>query len=182
MDVFSLLVGGIIGFVGGIVIAGKSCDIANALKLSNVMNTSMLECVTKQVITKEQVHDIEDVFFKHIELNFKGIKASHGDKWGRRMIILLCILVIIALCSCLIFTKTIWYDKSKGMKYTLTDSSFTAEWDFSSPLTMLKLTKLFIQGEFDTEKRNKYIRQYNRLKESLKDKYDMSDFPDYEQK
>ena len=96
------------------------------------------------------------------------------------MIILLCILVIIALCSCLIFTKAIWYDKSKGMKYTLTDSSFTAEWDFRSPLTMLKLTKLFIQGELDTKKRNKYIRQYNRLKKSLKDKYDMSDFPDYE--
>ena len=52
------------------------------------------------------------------------------------------------------------------MKYTLTDSSFTAELDYSSPLTMLKLTKLFIQGELDTEKRNKYIRQYNRLKES----------------
>ena len=98
------------------------------------------------------------------------------------MIILLCILAIVVICSCLFFTETIWYDKKHGMKYTLTDSSFTAEWDFNSPLTMLKLTKLFIQGELDTEKRNKYIRQYNRLKESLKDKYDMSDFPDYEQK
>ena len=97
------------------------------------------------------------------------------------MIILLCVLVIIALCSCLTFTETVWYDKKHGMKYTLTDSSFTAEWDFSSPLTMLKLTKLFIQGEFDTEKRNKYIRQYNRLKKSLEnDGYDMSDFPSYE--
>lgn len=67
------------------------------------------------------------------------------------------------------------------MKYTLTDSSFTAEWDFRSPLTMLKLTKLFIQSELDTKKRRKYIRQYNRLKESLKDKYDMSDFPDYKE-
>ena len=95
------------------------------------------------------------------------------------MIILLCILIIIALCSCLIFTETIWYDKKHGMKYTLTNSSLTAEWDFSSPLTMLKLTKLFIQSELDTEKRHKYIRQYNRLKKSLKDKYDMSDFPDY---
>lgn len=79
MDVFSLLLGGIIGFIGGIVIADKAYDIKTALKLSNVMNTSMLECVTKQVITKEQVHDIEDVFFKHIELNFKGIKANHGE-------------------------------------------------------------------------------------------------------
>ena len=105
---------------------------------------------------------------------------QNWEKWEfRRMIILLCILVIIVLCSCLFFTETIWYDKKHGMKYTLTDSSFTAEWDYSSPLTMLKLTKLFIQGELDTEKRKKYIRQYNRLKEYLKDKYDMSDFPDY---
>ena len=96
------------------------------------------------------------------------------------MIILLCILIIIALCSCLILTDSVWYDKKHRMKYTLTDSSFTAEWDFNSLLTMLKLTKLFIQGELDTEKRNKYIRQYNRLKESLTDKYDVSDFPDYE--
>ena len=103
------------------------------------------------------------------------------------MIILLCVLVILALCSCLTVTKAIWYDRKHGiwydkhgMKYTLTDWSFTAEWDFNSPLTMLKLTKLFIQGETDKEKRNKYIRQYNRLKESLKDKYDMSDFPDYQ--
>ena len=97
------------------------------------------------------------------------------------MIILLCILVIIALCSCLIYTDSVWYDKKHGMKYTWTDNSFTAEWDFKSPLTMLKLTKLFIQGETDKERRNKYIRQYNRLKESLKDKYDMSDFHDYKE-
>ena len=97
------------------------------------------------------------------------------------MIILLCVFVVIAICSCLIYTESIWYDKKYGMKYTWTDNSFTAEWDYSSPLTMLKLTKLFIQGELDTEKRNKYIRQYNRLKESLKDKYDMSDFPDYKE-
>ncbi len=45
------------------------------------MNASMLDCVTNKVITKEQVHDIEDVFFKHIEINFKHIKASHGDSY-----------------------------------------------------------------------------------------------------
>ena len=95
------------------------------------------------------------------------------------MIILICVLIIVVICSCLFFTETIWYDKKHGMKYTLTDSSFTAEWDFSSPLTMLKLTKLFIQCETNQKQRRKYIRQYNRLKESLKDKYDMSDFPDY---
>ena len=78
-DFTSLLVGAIIGFICGIVAMGKSCDTDTALKLSNVMNASMLECVTKQVITKEQVHDIETIFFKHIEANFKFIKASHGD-------------------------------------------------------------------------------------------------------
>lgn len=96
------------------------------------------------------------------------------------MIILLCVFVVIAICSCLIFTETVWCDKKHGMKYTLTDWSFTAEWDYRSPLTLLKLTKLFIQGETNKEKRNKYIREYIRLKKSLKDKYDMSDFPDYE--
>ena len=97
------------------------------------------------------------------------------------MIILLCISIILALCSCLLIIKAIWYDKKHGMKYTWTDNSFTAEWDFSSPLTLLKLTKLFIQGETNQEQRRKYIRQYNRLKESLKDKYDMSDFPDFKE-
>ena len=66
----------------GIVIVTKSAthnsDIA--LKLANTMNSSMLECVTKQVITKDQVHDIETIFHKHIEENFKGIKASHGTE------------------------------------------------------------------------------------------------------
>ena len=80
-DFTILLVGAIIGFICGIVAVRKSCDTDTALKLSNVMNASMLECVTKQVITKEQVHDIEDVFFKHIEINFKHIKASHGDSY-----------------------------------------------------------------------------------------------------
>lgn len=96
------------------------------------------------------------------------------------MIILLCISVILALCSCLLIIKAIWYDRY-GMKYTLIDNSITAEWDFKSPLTMLKLTKLFIQGETNQEQRRKYIQQYNRLKESLKDKYDVLDFPDYKE-
>lgn len=77
MDGFSLLVGAIIGFIAGICTMGYSCDTDTALKLSNVMNASMLDCVTHKVITKKQVHDIEDVFFKHIEENFKHIKASH---------------------------------------------------------------------------------------------------------
>ena len=54
MDRFSLLVGGIVGFIAGICAMGYSCDTDTALKLSNVMNASMLDCVTKQVITKEK--------------------------------------------------------------------------------------------------------------------------------
>ena len=78
-DFTVLLVGAIIGFIAGIAAMGKSCETDTALKLSNVMNASMLDCVTKQVITKEQVHDIKTIFFKHIEENFKGIKVNHGD-------------------------------------------------------------------------------------------------------
>ena len=80
-DFTVLLVGAIIGFIAGICAMGYSSDIDTALKLSNVMNASMLDCVTKQVITKEQVHDIEEVFFKHIKENFKHIKANHGDSY-----------------------------------------------------------------------------------------------------
>ena len=77
----SFFAGGVIRFIVGIVAMGYSCDTDTALKLSNVMNASMLDCVTKQVITKEQVHDIEEVFFKHIKENFKHIKANHGDSY-----------------------------------------------------------------------------------------------------
>lgn len=96
------------------------------------------------------------------------------------LIACLALAIVVPLLLLFISDTDVWYDKRHGMKYTLTDSSFTAEWDYSSPLTMLKLTKLFIQGETDKEKRRKYIFQYNRLKASLKGKYDVSDFPDYE--
>lgn len=83
MNVFiGLFLGLITGFTGGIVLVSETYDKDNsdiALKLSNVMNASMLDCVTKQVITKEQVHDIEVIFNKHIELNFKHIKANQGS-------------------------------------------------------------------------------------------------------
>ena len=87
---------------------------------------------------------------------------------------------VIPVVSTFIKDGNVWYDKKHGMKYTLTDSSFTAEWDFSSPFTRLRMLKLFIQGEFDTEKRNKYVKEYGRLKKTLeKAGYDLSDFPDY---
>ena len=79
-NIISVFIGGVLGFIFAL-IALASVFTANddiALKLSNMMNSSMLDCVTKQVITKEQVHDIESIFQKHIEENFKNIKASHG--------------------------------------------------------------------------------------------------------
>lgn len=77
--------------------------------------------------------------------------------------------------------KNVLHDKKHGLKHTFTDSSIITEWDFGSPMTLLRLLSLFIQSEDDKEQRSKYIRQYNRLKKSLKEeKYDVSDFPDYE--
>ena len=96
------------------------------------------------------------------------------------LIICLVAVCVIPVTSTFIKDGNVWYDKKHGMKYTLTDSSFTAEWDFSSPFTRLRMLKLFIQGEFDTEKRNKYVKEYSRLKKTLeKAGYDLSDFPDY---
>lgn len=80
MDSFiGLLIGAIAGFLVGIALMGKSCETDTALKLSNVMNASMLDCVTHKVITKEQVHNIEVIFHKHIKLNFKGFKVNQDN-------------------------------------------------------------------------------------------------------
>ena len=99
------------------------------------------------------------------------------------LIVCLVSVCVIPVLLTFINEEGVWYDKKHGMKYKLTDSSLTYEWDFSSPFTRLRMLKLFIQGEFDTEKRNKYVKEYGRLKRSLeKDGYDLSDFPDYEQK
>ena len=72
-----LVIGLVIGFVAGMVLTTSLCDSKIAIRLSNMMNASMLDCVTHKVITQEQVHGIETVFQKHIEINFKNIKASH---------------------------------------------------------------------------------------------------------
>ena len=99
------------------------------------------------------------------------------------LIVCLVSVCVIPILLTFINEEGVWYDKKHGMKYKLTDSSLTYEWDFSSPFTRLRMLKLFIQGEFDTEKRNKYVKEYGRLKKSLeKAGYDLSDFPDYEQK
>ena len=79
--IFGSILGIAIGLVLGFSIVANSTTFNSdiALKLANTMNSSMLDCVTKEVITKEQVHDIETIFHKHIEENFKGIKAQHSS-------------------------------------------------------------------------------------------------------
>lgn len=95
-------------------------------------------------------------------------------------LLLICGIVAI-LCVPLIFNRNVWYDKKKGLKITVTDLGFTTEWDYKSPLTLLRMLHLALQCEDDTEQRNKFIKQYNRLKKSLKDDgYDVSTFKDYE--
>lgn len=81
-NIISVFIGGILGFIFALIMLINNCTANDdiALKLSNMMNSSMLDCVTKQVITKEQVHDIESIFHKHIEENFEHIKASHGTE------------------------------------------------------------------------------------------------------
>ena len=80
-NIISVVIGAVIGIIFTLIMFANvftpNSDIA--LKLANTMNSSMLDCVTKQVITKEQVHDIETIFHKHIEENFEGIKTSHGN-------------------------------------------------------------------------------------------------------
>lgn len=89
--------------------------------------------------------------------------------------------IVFLVCLFLVYFpfSTILYDRKHGLKHTITDTGITTEWDFQSPLTLLKMLSSFIQCEDDPKQRNKYIRQYNRLKESLKEKYDVSDFPNY---
>ena len=74
-----IIFGGIIGFIIGMAIKPSTCNSEIALKLANMMNSAMLQCTTEKVITPEQVHGIETIFHKHIEENFKGIKACHSD-------------------------------------------------------------------------------------------------------
>ena len=80
-NLISVAIGVVIGIIFTLIMLANvfTANSDVALKLANTMNSSMLDCVTKQVITKEQVHDIETIFHKHIEENFEDIKASHGN-------------------------------------------------------------------------------------------------------
>ena len=96
------------------------------------------------------------------------------------LLFLLAFFILLVLLFLVYFPyKTTWYDRKHGLKHTITNTRITTEWDFQSPLTLLKMLSLFIKDEDDISKRNKYIRQYTRLKEDIKEKYDVSDFPNY---
>lgn len=80
-DFFGFFIGFVVGIASGMILSSYSVDSKIAIGLSNMMNASMLDCVTHGIITKDQVHDIEDVFSKHIETNFKHIKVIHYDSY-----------------------------------------------------------------------------------------------------
>lgn len=72
----------IIGFFAGgaIIVRNTTNNTEVALKISNIINGSMLDCVTQKIITAEQEQLMEDVLKKHIEKEFKFIKVNSGDK------------------------------------------------------------------------------------------------------
>ena len=71
--IFGSLLGIVIGLVLGVAIAANSTTFNSdiALKLSNMMNSSMLDCVTKQVITKEQANIYKKLYNKIIKHIYK---------------------------------------------------------------------------------------------------------------
>jgi len=50
-----------------------------AVKLSNVMNASLLDLLQKKVITEDQVPKIEKVFQREIEINFNYMRVEVED-------------------------------------------------------------------------------------------------------
>ena len=50
-----------------------------AVKLSNVMNASLLDLLQKKVITEDQVPKIEKVFQRQIEINFDYMRVEVED-------------------------------------------------------------------------------------------------------
>ena len=80
--VATAIVAFIIGFfVGGAIIVRNTTNNTEvALKIANIINRSMLDCVAQKIITAEQEQLIEDVLKKYIEKEFKFIKVNSGDK------------------------------------------------------------------------------------------------------
>ena len=76
--IVAFLIGYVVG--GAIIVRNTTDNMEVALKISNVMNSSMLDCISQKIITVEQEQLIEDVLKKHIEKEFKFIKVNSGDK------------------------------------------------------------------------------------------------------
>lgn len=77
---------GIIDFIGGFLIGG-AITVKNttnntevALRISNIINGFLLDCIAYKIITAEQEQLITDVLKKRIEKEFKFIKVNSEDK------------------------------------------------------------------------------------------------------
>lgn len=54
----------------------RNYRVQTAVKLSNVMNASLLDLLQKNVITEDQVPKIEKVFQREIEINFDYMRVE----------------------------------------------------------------------------------------------------------
>lgn len=72
----------IIGFIAGgaIIVKETTNNTEVALKISNIVNSSMLDCTIQKIITTEQGQLIVDILNKHIEKEFKFIKVNRESK------------------------------------------------------------------------------------------------------
>ncbi len=72
----------IIGFFvdGAIIVRHTTDNTEVALKISNIINGSMLDGIAQKIITVEQEQLMEDVLKKHIEKEFKFIKVNSENE------------------------------------------------------------------------------------------------------
>ena len=61
------------------IIISRNYRAETAVKLSNVMNASLLDLLQKKVITEDQVPKIEKVFQRQIEINFDYMRVEVED-------------------------------------------------------------------------------------------------------
>lgn len=76
------LVAFIVGFFigGAIIVKNTTNNTEVALRISNIINGFLLDCIGYKIITAEQEQLITDVLKKRIEKEFKFIKVNSEDK------------------------------------------------------------------------------------------------------
>lgn len=76
-NLLSAFIGGIIGLIFAINTLNKDGYTTNSdisLKLKRTLDSSILDCISQDIITKEQVNTMKIIFYKHIEDNFEYSK------------------------------------------------------------------------------------------------------------